>query len=68
MGIDKRKAIKGKFRISENTLFLTSVIGGFMGYLIGMKFFHHKTKKTIFYLVFVLGLLLHFAIFYFLYF
>lgn len=44
-GIDKYKAIKGKWRISEATLILSAVIGGSIGALAGMKVFHHKTQK-----------------------
>ncbi len=47
-GLDKYYAIKGRFRISETTLFCLCIIGGsFLGY-IGMKVFRHKTKKTYF--------------------
>lgn len=38
MYIDKRKAIKKKWRISENTLIFISIIGGSIGMLIGMNF------------------------------
>lgn len=47
-GIDKKKAIKGKYRISEYHLLLCSFIGGFIGSFFGMKLFHHKTKKILF--------------------
>ena len=36
MFLDKRKAVKNKWRISENTLMLTALIGGALGILIGM--------------------------------
>ena len=48
MGIDKRKAIKGAWRIPEKTLFLFSVIGGSVGTWAGMYMFHHKTKHWYF--------------------
>ncbi|WP_028234200.1 DUF1294 domain-containing protein [Pseudobutyrivibrio sp. MD2005] len=48
MGIDKRKAIKGAWRIPEKTLFLFSVIGGSVGTWAGMYLFHHKTKHWYF--------------------
>ena len=44
-GIDKKKAIDGAFRIPEKTLILLSVLGGGIGSLIGMRLFHHKTRK-----------------------
>ena len=45
IAIDKRKAIKNKYRISEKTFFIFSFIGGSLGTLLGMFQFHHKTKK-----------------------
>lgn len=47
-GIDKKKAIYGKFRISELTLFVLSILGGSLGGFIAMHTFHHKTKKWYF--------------------
>lgn len=45
MGIDKRKAKKQRWRISEKTLLLCAAFGGSIGILFGMTCFHHKTKK-----------------------
>ena len=42
--IDKKRAKKHKWRISENALILSCVFGGSIGGLLGMKIFHHKTK------------------------
>lgn len=42
-GIDKYKAKKGKWRISEATLLLMAVIGGSIGAWAGMRLWHHKT-------------------------
>ena len=42
-GIDKLKAKKGKWRISEATLLLLAVIGGSIGAWLGIKILHHKT-------------------------
>ena len=42
-GIDKYKAKKGRWRISEATLLLMAVIGGSIGALAGMRLWHHKT-------------------------
>lgn len=42
-GIDKVKAMKGKWRISEAILLLLAVIGGSVGAWLGMKTWHHKT-------------------------
>lgn len=48
MGIDKRKSIKGAFRIPEATLFIVAFIGGSIGTLLGMYSFRHKTRKWYF--------------------
>ena len=42
-GIDKYKAKKVKWRISEATLLLLAVLGGSIGAWMGMKVWHHKT-------------------------
>ena len=42
-GIDKYKAKKGRWRISEATLLLMAVIGGSIGAWVGMRIWHHKT-------------------------
>lgn len=43
-GADKARARRGKWRISEATLLFMALIGGSVGALLGMYFFHHKTK------------------------
>lgn len=43
--IDKRKAIKGKNRISENSLLLSALLLGSIGAFLSMQIFRHKTKK-----------------------
>ena len=42
-GIDKYKAKKSKWRISEKTLLLLAAAGGSIGAWLGIRFFHHKT-------------------------
>lgn len=42
-GIDKYKAKKGRWRISEATLLLMAVVGGSIGAWAGMRLWHHKT-------------------------
>ena len=49
---DKIKAKKHLWRIPEATLFLTAILGGSIGSLLGMYAFHHKTKH----LKFTLGM------------
>ncbi len=45
MGIDKKKAKFGKWRISESALFTLVLLGGGIGGIAGMYVFRHKTKK-----------------------
>lgn len=48
MHLDKRKAIKRKWRIPEAALFVVAIIGGSIGSIAGMYLFHHKTRKWYF--------------------
>ena len=48
MLIDKRRAIKNKWRIPEKTLFLFAILGGSIGSNAGMRLFRHKTKHWYF--------------------
>ena len=43
-GIDKYKAKRNHWRISEKMLLVLAAAGGFAGAFIGMRLFHHKTK------------------------
>lgn len=42
-GLDKWKAIHGKWRISEAKLLLMAIVGGSIGACLGMKAWNHKT-------------------------
>lgn len=44
MAVDKQRAKKHQWRISEKTLFLLAFLGGSIGAWLGMYLFHHKTK------------------------
>lgn len=44
MGIDKSKAKRNKWRISEKTIFITALLGGSIGVKLGMKHYRHKTQ------------------------
>ncbi len=46
MAVDKSKAKKHKWRISEKNIFITAAIGGSIGVFAGMRQFHHKTKHN----------------------
>lgn len=48
MGIDKYKAKHNKWRISERSLFMSAILLGSAGVILGMKYFRHKTKHTSF--------------------
>ena len=45
MWLDKRKAIKGSWRIPEKTLFIITALSGGIGTIAGMYTFRHKTQK-----------------------
>lgn len=47
-GIDKWKARRDRWRIPEKTLFLSAILGGSVGLLVGMHLFRHKTKHKSF--------------------
>jgi uncharacterized membrane protein YsdA (DUF1294 family) len=55
-GIDKFKAQRGKWRISEKALLISSFIGGAVGGFLAMQLFRHKTKHWYFNVVNILGL------------
>ena len=41
MGVDKKRAIRGAWRISEASLFFTALLGGSLGCILGMQHFRH---------------------------
>ena len=48
MGIDKRRARRGQWRLSEASLFLSAILGGSIGAIAGMQLFRHKTRHWYF--------------------
>ena len=62
MGIDKRRARRGAWRISERALFMTTACFGGLGGVLGMKVFHHKTQHWYFRVLFPVLLVLQIAI------
>lgn len=65
MGIDKRKAQKGKYRISEKTLFLCAFLLGGIGVICGMYIFRHKTKHWSFRILVPISVIVNLAACYF---
>lgn len=47
-GWDKSAAMHGRWRIPERTMLIMILLGGAAGGALGMSFFHHKTRKTLF--------------------
>lgn len=60
--IDKQRAIKHQWRISESALLLSAFIGGSFGAAAGMKIFRHKTKHPKFYILVPALLIVHILI------
>ena len=48
MGLDKCRARRDQWRISEKALFLPAVLGGSVGAILGMRLFRHKTRHWYF--------------------
>lgn len=48
MYVDKQRAKKKKWRISEHSLFTAALLGGSIGSIAGMRLFRHKTKHWYF--------------------
>ncbi|MGM9972595.1 MAG: DUF1294 domain-containing protein [Clostridiaceae bacterium] len=48
MYLDKKRSIKGQWRIPESRFFVVAILLGSLGTLLGMKLFHHKTKHWYF--------------------
>ena len=61
-GIDKRKAMKSKRRISERSLIFFAFIMGSVGALLGMSVFRHKTKHLKFKLLLPVALIINIGI------
>ncbi len=57
-GSDKLRAAKHRWRIPERVLLGAGLLGGAAGALLGMRLFHHKTRRWYFWTVNAAGLLL----------
>lgn len=58
--LDKERAIKGQYRLSEKFLLGVAYLGGGIGCLLGMKVFNHKTRVWRFRILVPLSLLIPF--------
>ena len=63
-GIDKLKAIKNGWRISEKALIGMAFLMGGVGAYLGMQTFRHKTKKLKFNILVPLAVIFNMAIIY----
>lgn len=48
MGVDKRRARRGAWRVPESTLWAVALLGGGLGGTLGMEVFRHKTRHRAF--------------------
>lgn len=65
-GIDKVKAKYHRWRIPEMFLLNLTLVGGVYGSLVGMRLFHHKTKKGLFKIVNFMGFIIYTILIYYL--
>lgn len=63
-GLDKRRAVKGTYRLPEKLLLSMTLLGGGLGAFLGGRIFRHKTRKVYFRLAWLFGLLLDIVIIY----
>lgn len=63
-GFDKFQAQRQRRRIPEIILFFLAFIGGTIGLLTGMFFFHHKTGKITFIMKFTYVILVQLVVIY----
>ena len=57
--LDKRAAVRGKWRTRERTLHALELLGGWPGALAAQRIFRHKTRDTGFLVVFWLIVAAH---------
>ena len=61
-GIDKGKAKRGAWRISEAALLTLSIFGGSVGGILAMLIFRHKTKHWYFWAVNIIACVVYVAL------
>ena len=62
MGLDKLRAKHDRWRIPEKALFLSALLGGSLGSILGMQVFRHKTQHWYFRLGMPMILILQLAL------
>ena len=60
--LDKKRAVRKKWRIPEKTLLASAALGGGAGALMAMQICRHKTKKKSFTILVPLFILIHLLI------
>ncbi|MGT2928668.1 DUF1294 domain-containing protein [Streptococcus dentasini] len=63
-GLDKRRAVRGDWRISERSLLFMSLTGAGIGSYLAARLFRHKILKWYFRICWYLGLLIDAVIIY----
>jgi uncharacterized membrane protein YsdA (DUF1294 family) len=58
---DKAAAIRGDWRVSESSLQVVAVLGGWPGALVAQRLYRHKTRKQSFQTVFWAGVVINCA-------
>jgi uncharacterized membrane protein YsdA (DUF1294 family) len=61
-GVDKKRAQRQQWRISDKTLLTLAIIAGFGAYT-GMRVFHHKTRQNLFRAAAFIGMLINSVVF-----
>jgi uncharacterized membrane protein YsdA (DUF1294 family) len=64
-GLDKRKAVKGKWRTSEAALIVVAFLMGGIGAFLGMVVLRHKTKHLKFRLLLPLAVIFNIGVLFF---
>ena len=62
LGYDKFLAKNDGWRVPEKVLLSLGIFGGAIGGLLGMRVFHHKTRKNYFWVTFGLAAVVHIAL------
>ncbi|MEL7636236.1 MAG: DUF1294 domain-containing protein [Anaerolineaceae bacterium] len=62
LGYDKFQAKNDGWRVPEKVLLSLGIFGGAIGGLLGMRVFHHKTRKNYFWVTYGFAALVHIAL------